>query len=220
MPKIVARSLVAGFAASLILSTGCSTIAGTGALAGGGIGSVAGALVGAATGNPKTGALLGGALGAGVGGAIGADADYEKEKRADQKDIAQAQAQAQAAIANAPLSRGPLSVGEIVQMSTADAAGKRVSDDILISYIRTTNSTYNLTPQDLQYLQSAGVSDVVVKEMLASRNRPQTRYISDPSPRTVIVREPPPVVVYERPYYGPVFMRPAPPPGLWIHGRL
>jgi len=207
--KIVAVTFVAGGAAA---SGGCATQAGTGALAGGGIGAGLGALVGSATGNPRAGAAIGGVLGAGVGTAVGADADAEKANRANDLAVAQANA----AEANAPASRGPLSIDDVVRMSKADG---RVSDDVIVNYIRTSNSVYNLQPQDLQYLSANGVSERVIIEMNNTRNRTPTRIVAEPRTRTVIVREPAPY--YYDPYYpGPVFMRPAPPPAVFIRARF
>ena len=196
------------------VSGGCSTHAGTGALAGGGIGAGLGALVGSATGNAKAGAAIGGVLGAGVGTAVGADADQEKSNRANDLAVAQANA----AEANAPLSRGPLTVEDVIRMSKTDpASNTRVSDDVIINYIRTSNSVYNLQPQDLQYLSANGVSERVVIEMTNTRNRTQTRIVSEPRTRTVIVREPAPY--FYDPYYPPpVYVRPA--SGVYIRGRF
>ena len=214
---IVTKFGIKVIAFGMLVSAGCSTMSNTGkgALAGGALGTGAGALVGMATGNPKTGAVVGGLLGTGVGAAIGSDADYKEKERADQRDIAQAQA----AEANAPISRGPLSVEDVIAMSKVNpATNSRVSDDILIQYIRSTNSQYNLSPGDLQFLTANGVSDRVIQEMMATRNRPVTRVV--PSPRTVYVQQPQPVVVYEQPYYPPYYYRHAPPPGVWIGGRI
>jgi hypothetical protein len=191
--------------AALAASGGCATQAGTGALAGTGVGAGIGALVGSATGSPEAGAAIGGVLGAGVGTAIGAEADQEQYRR--NTDVAIAQANA--AEANAPISRGPLSVEDVIRMSRPDPNnGSRVGDEVLINYIRTSGSVYNLQPSDLQYLSANGVSERVIIEMTNTRTRPQTRIVSGP-PRvqTVIVREPPPV--FYDPYYpGPMFVGP------------
>ena len=197
------------------VSGGCATHAGTGALAGGGIGAGLGALVGSATGNPQAGAAIGGVLGAGVGTAVGADADAEKANRANDLAIAQANASE----ANAPMNRGPLSVDDVIRMSKLDAAtNTRVSDEVIINYIRTSNSVYNLLPQDLQYLSANGVSERVIIEMNNTRGRTPTRIVSEPvRTRTVIVREPSPY--YYDPYYPPpIYVRPA--SGVYIRGRF
>ena len=197
-----------------VASGGCATQAGTGALAGGGIGAGLGALVGHATGNPGAGAAIGGVLGAGVGTAVGAEADADKANRA--ADVAVAQANA--AEANAPINRGPLSVEDVIRMGKVDpATNTRVSDDVIINYIRTSNSVYNLQPGDLQYLSANGVSERVIIEMNNTRNRTPTRIVREPT-RTVIIREPTPY--YYDPYYPPppVYVRPA--SGVYIRGRF
>ncbi len=206
---------VAAFAVAALSagSGGCATQAGTGALAGGGIGAGVGALIGSATGNPEAGAAIGGILGAGVGTAVGAEADADKANRA--ADVAVAQANA--AEANAPTSRGPLSVEDVIRMSRVDpATNTRVSDDVILNYLRTSNSVYNLQPADLQYLSSSGVSERVIIEMTNSRGRTATRIVREPT-RTVIIREPSPY--YYDPYCPqPIYVRPA--SGVYLRGRF
>ena len=213
------RFLLPALALAALSPVGCETMSNTGkgATAGSLIGGAVGTGLGLATGNPRTGAAIGVLAGAGIGGAVGAEKDNALAEKKLDRDIAQAQA----AEANAPVSRGPLSVAEVMQMSRGDAAGAgKVSDDIIIGYIRSTGSQYNLTPQDLRDLTANGVSDRVIQEMMASHNRPT------PGPRTVVIRErePRPVVVYERPYYDPwgppVYYRPAPPMGVGFYGRI
>ena len=182
---------------------------------GGGIGAGLGALVGSATGNPQAGAAIGGVLGAGVGTAVGAEADADKANRATDLAVAQAHASE----ANAPMSRGPLSVEDVIRMGKLDpATNTRVSDDVIINYIRTSNSVYNLQPTDLQYLSANGVSERVIIEMNNTRNRTTTRIVGEPThTRTVIVREPSPY--YYDPYFPqPVYVRPA--SGVYIRGRF
>lgn len=180
--------------------TGCASMSetGKGAVGGSLIGSAVGTGIGLATKNPLAGAAIGGLAGAGIGGAIGAEKDEKARERADLKEIAQAEAQV--------ARRGPLAVAEVIQLSQPDATGKKMSDGVIIDYLRSTGSTFRLTPGDLRDLNAAGVSDPVIQEMLSSANRV-------PPPTRVVVREPRPVVVYERPYYdpwGPVYYRPAP----------
>jgi uncharacterized protein YcfJ len=188
--------------AGIVLSNaGCNSMAGTGAVAGGGIGAATGALIGHATGNPKTGAVLGTALGAGIGTAIGADADERKQKREDNIRLAEANA----AAANAPQFNGPLGMTDVIALSE-----QGVSDDVIISYLRQTNSTFRLSPNDLAYLREKKVTDRVVTEMINSTNRVAIR--PAPAPRTVIVQEPPQTVIIERPWR-PYYYAPPPPLG-------
>lgn len=198
------RGIAVAAAAWVGLSTGCSSMSNTasGGLAGGAIGAGAGTLIGAATGNPKTGAVVGGLLGAGVGTAVGADADRQEraEIRRTHAEVAQAQAAAQP---------GPLSMDDVVNMSRPNPqTGAKVSDDVLVDYIRTSRTRFDLTPADIRYLTDSGVSDRVVREMMNTKTARVA--IAPPPPRTVVVQEP--VVVYERPWYRPVYVAPPPPP--------
>jgi hypothetical protein len=211
------RITVALLALGSTLATGCETMrenrnAATGAGVGGLIGAGVGTVGGAATGNPRTGAAVGAALGAGTGAAIGAEADYDERERKDAVRLAEAEA----AIANGPGPNGPVGMTDVVQMANAQPP---VSDEVIISYLRKNGGSFNLSPSDIAYLKQNRVSDRVVNEMINCRP-PQAGV--RPGPRTVVVREPyvpPPVVVYERPYYWgphcwgprPVYVAPPPP---------
>ena len=169
----------------LWLLTGCDSMSHTdkGVLGGGAIGAGAGALIGSATGHTGAGAAIGAGVGALSGGLIGNEIDQSEKKQ-----------EAQLAAATAPV-RGPLSLPEIAQM-----AQQGISDQVIITQIRTTRSVYNLAPSDIQWLKQSGVSDAVVIEMQATATR-----VPGPPPR-----------VYARPYYyaqpDVVVVEPAPPP--------
>ena len=167
----------------LSLLTGCESMSHTdkGVLGGGAIGAGTGALIGSATGHAGAGAAIGGAVGALSGGLIGNEIDQSERKT-----------QAQLTAATTPV-QGPLSLPEIAQM-----AQQQISDSVIITQIRATRSLYNLSPQDIQWLKSQGVSDAVVMEMQATATR-----VPGPGPR-----------VYARPYYNPdvVVVEPYPPP--------
>jgi hypothetical protein len=77
-------------------------------------------------------------------------------------------------------------------------AQQGISDAVIITQIRSTQSVYMLGPPDIQWLKSQGVSDAVVMEMQATATR-----VPGPQPR-----------VYARPYYHPdvVVVDPYPPP--------
>jgi hypothetical protein len=155
------------------LICGCSSMNNTegGAAAGGLLGAGTGALIGQATGHTGAGALIGAGVGAVSGGLIGHAVD-ESEKR-------------QAALA----ARGTLGTTDIVQMAQA-----HVSDEVIISQIRTTGSVFRLSSNDTIWLKQQGVSDAVVTEMLASANRvPRRVYSGAPVyAEPVYVAEPPP----------------------------
>jgi hypothetical protein len=171
----------------LWILTGCESMTHTekGVLGGGAIGAGTGALIGSATGHTGAGAAIGAAVGGLTGGLIGNDIEQTEKKQ-----------EAQLAAATAPV-RGPLSLPEIAQM-----AQQGISDQVIIGQIRTTRSVYNLTPADIQWLKSQGVSDPVVLEMQAT-----------------VTRVPgPPARVYARPYYQPdvVVVEPYPPPPVGV----
>jgi Glycine zipper len=165
----------------LLLSGGCASMSNTdkGVLAGGGLGAGTGALIGSATGHTGLGAAVGGIVGAVSGGLVGNAVDNAEKK-----------AEARALAANAPPALQPT---DIVQM-----AYQHVSDDIIISQIRSTGSVYHLTAQEIVWLKQNGVSDVVIHEMQATATRPVRRVYS-PAPaypavyeRVYVVEPPPP----------------------------
>jgi Glycine zipper len=187
--RILAVAIVCAVAP---ITTGCSSMSHTGqdALVGGGLGAVSGAIIDKATGGKGgTGAIVGGIAGAAIGGAIG------NEK--DQKEKAVLQAQAVA-------SANQMRIDEVIQMSQS-----KLSDDVIITRIRTTNSAFNLTADDLRMLSTNGVSDAVINEMQSRRPEayPRTRYVAVPA-------GPPPVFVQPAPVY--VYGPPPPPIGVGV----
>lgn len=183
---------------SALAGTGCSTMNNTekGALVGGGVGAVVGTAIGAATGNPRTGAAVG-ALGGTALGALAGNKEDRKEQSIERAELQQAAA-AQATY---------LGTADVVNLS------KQGTDpDVIIAQIRNTNSTYNLSTGDIQYLTGEGVSPKVIRAMQDSRVA-----VVSPRQRPVIVREvPPPAVIIERPVY-PIYA--PPPPAVVFHGR-
>jgi Glycine zipper len=185
--------------AVLPFGVGCSSMSNTGkdALIGGGLGAGAGALIDRATGGKGgTGAIVGGAAGALIGGAIGNEQD-QKEKKA-------AQAQAYAA------AHPPVTVDDVIRLTQ-----ERTSEAIIINQIRSTNSSYQLTTEDVERLNASGVSQAVIIEMQNRRGdvAPRTRYVAVPA-------APPPAVIYAAP--APVIYAPPPPPvgvGVIIRSR-
>lgn len=174
-----AHILVALVAVALL--SGCATMTPTerGIGTGGLIGAGTGALIGKATGNAGAGALLGAGLGALTGGLIG-NAVEESEARTEARLAAHAEP-----------ARGPLGLTDVAQMAQA-----QISDSVIISQIRATGSTFQLSPTDTIWLKQQGVSDAVIQEMLASACRP---------PRRIYTATP----VYTRPIY---IVEPCPPP--------
>jgi len=161
-----------------------------GALFGGLLGAGTGALVGGATGNAGAGAALGAGLGA-LGGAAVGDAIDESEA----KNRALIEAQLGRAVP-----AGSVTISEVLAMTRAN-----VQDDLIINHIRAHGMTAPPTANDLITLQQNGVSPRVVEAMQAS---PPPM----PASRTVIVREPAPVVVRA---YDPYWCPPRPHYYVW-----
>jgi hypothetical protein len=194
---------VAAVLATSPFVTGCASSSKTaqGAGIGGAIGAGTGALIGKATnGKAGQGALVGGLIGAGVGGLIGNEED-QRDKRATEARVQQAEAQAHAAATQ-------MGIADVIQW-----AKEGRSDRVIINQIRTTGSTYQLSTEDVRLLSSNGVSDDVITEM---QNRRPDMY-----PRRRLVPVAPAPVIYGPP--PPVYVVPAPPPppgfGVGVHFR-
>jgi hypothetical protein len=141
--------------------------AGTGGL----IGAGTGALIGQASGHTGAGALIGAGVGALTGGLIGNAVDKSEEKAA-------------IAAANAPHGLG---ITDVASMAQA-----HVSDDVIISQIRATDSAFKLSSNDIVWLKQSGVSDGVIQEMQATAYRYPRRVYAEP---VYVVEPPPPVSV-------------------------
>lgn len=168
-----------GILLTAFLATGCETATGRGALIGGG----AGAGIGALAGGPR-GAVIGAATGALVGGAVGNDMDRHDRI---EKDRRLASAEAQAA-ANAQPAMG---MADVIQMTR-----EGMDQNVIINQIRSTNSSFILSVEDLRMLQANNVSPRVIEEM--QMRRPATRVVQ---PRYVYPPPPGPYVgvgVYAR----------------------
>jgi len=160
--------------AFVCLSTGCESMSNT--AAGGLIGAGTGAGLGALAGGGK-GALIGGLAGGLVGGAVGNSMD-QQQKAATQQQLAAAEAARNAV--------PPVGMSDVIQMTRSG-----MSDGVIITQIRNSGSTYQLSLEDLRTLQANSVSQAVIYEM-------QSR--------------PPVVRVAPRPYYGPGYYYAPPPP--------
>lgn len=197
----VMRAVVlAGLAAGGLGSAGCSSLNNTetGALVGGGTGAVLGAGIAAVTGNnPLVGAGLGAGAG-GLGGALVGNAADKQEKR--DREVQQA-----VAVASAQAQAQRMGVFDVIHLAQGGH-----DDTVIINQIRTTGSTFQLTPSDLDALKQNGVSPRVIAEMQVARGPSPLgpRVVQPASSTTVIYAEqpvypyyPPPVVV--RPVYVP-----------------
>lgn len=155
--------------------------AGTGALAGGAIGATSGALIGGRTGRSGEGALIGGAIGLITGGLIGHSMDQD----------ARARLRAQAPQTYARVDQGqPLAVADVKAMVKA-----KISDDVIMSQIRSTHTVYRLSAPDIIDLNENGVSQKLTEFMI---NTPITNAGAPaPAPQAVYAVEPPPPPLVE-----------------------
>lgn len=176
------KSAVPGLLGPLALAVcGCEGLSHTenGALVGGGLGAATGAVIAKGMGrNGLPGAAIGGAIGALGGAAIGHAADQSEKKQA-QAEVARAQ----------------LAMADIVQM-----AQQHISDQVIVTQIRTSGSVFHLDGQQISYLKVNGVSDSVIIEMQETARRvPRRVYAEAPVERVYVVEQapppPPPVAV-------------------------
>ncbi len=171
-----------------VANSGCEGMSHSerGALGGGAIGAGIGALAGKAIAGGHGGATAGAAIGGATGLLAGAIAGNAADKREEKRDVAIAQAQAQAAV-----TQSANMMEEVLEMTR-----QHTSDSVIITRVRTSGVVFHLTASDITNLKAQGVSDSVVNEMMATATRVPTRrvYVDQP----VIVRERP-VYVYDEP---------------------
>lgn len=164
-----------------------------GTILGGALGAVTGAIVGGKKHGGQD-ALIGAGVGAVTGNLLGRSKDRVDEQRAASgaAAVGQLNQQAQAmAVTNY----------DLLQMTRAG-----VSEDVIISTMRSRGARIDLSPQAIITLKQQGVSDRVLmaaQDMSAGRG-----YVAGAPAPVAIVRElpPPPTVIFEpawRPYYYP-----------------
>lgn len=133
----------------ILILVGCATNTGTGAIAGCTLGAGVGGLAGG-----NQGALIGGAAGAIAGGLFGAVLDEQDRKvmeRSSPRTVDR-------------MDRGePLTINDVIKLSQGG-----VSDDSILTYMRDTGSTYNLSQAQIRRLHDAGTSQRVINYMLDS----------------------------------------------------
>lgn len=176
---------IAGAVLAVVL-TGCESPdgqqnrTGTGALIGGAVGAAAGGLIGSTShhnsgANAAAGALIGGAIGAMTGGSIGHSLDQEE----------QARLRARAPQTDQRVEHGqPLGIAEVKVMTKSG-----ISDDVIISQIRTTHTLYQLSAADIIDLNKSGVSQKLIDYMI---NTPNTAGTTVMQAETVVLTQPPP----------------------------
>src|SRR5712692_4432729 len=85
---------------------------------------------------------------------------------ANTTDRSEQKPEAQLVAATAPAPQGPLGLTEVAHM-----AQSHVSDEVIVSQIRSTEAVFQLSAGDTIWLKQNGVSDAVVQEMLLTANR-------------------------------------------------
>jgi hypothetical protein len=167
------------------------------------LGGVMGAITGAVIGGRKHGgqdALIGAGVGAITGNLVGRSKDRADEQRAAAGAAAVGQMNAQAAAT-------AVTNYDLLQMAHAG-----ISDDVIISTMRSRGARVDLSPQALIALRQQGVSDRIViaaqqmgngQGYVAGAPPYGTTVVSEiPPPPAVIVERPYPYWYYPRPYYG------------------
>lgn len=177
------HELVLAVLAAAVLLAGCESPydgspdrTGTGALAGGAIGAASGALIGSASGHAGQGALIGSAVGLITGGLIGHSMDQEQQARLRSQSPQTYQRVEQGQ---------PLGLADVKAMAKAG-----ISDEVIISQIRTTHTVYHLSAADIIELNGAGVSQKVIDFMINTATSANTG--ARPTAEVVVQQAPPP----------------------------
>src|SRR4051794_36851890 len=155
------------------------------------LGGVMGAITGAVIGGRKHGgqdALIGAGVGAVTGNLLGRSKDRTDEQRAAAGQAAVNQLNQQAAAT-------AVTNYDLLQMSHAG-----ISDDVIISTMRSRGARIDLSPQALIALRQQGVSDRIV--IAAQQMSGGQGYVAGAPVGPTVVSEipPPPAVIVERPY--------------------
>jgi hypothetical protein len=165
-----------------------------GAVVGGALGAITGAAVSGRNNRPEN-ALIGAGIGALTGGLLGNAKDRADEQRA-------AGGRAVVAGMNQQAAAAAVTNYDLVEMTRAG-----VSEDLIISTMRSRGVRMDLSPQAVVSLKQQGISDRVV---LAAQDMVRSPVYA-PAPVAVVREVPPPaVIVRPYPYYAPVY-------GPWYH---
>ncbi len=134
---------------------GCETKAQTGAAAGAGGGALLGGVIGHQSGHAAGGAVIGGLLGAGGGYLAGNQMDKNDRKKEKERDRA---------LESRPSSSA---VAAVTKQDVINWSARNTSDDVIISRLRQSGSTFYLTAADEKELRDNGVSPRVIDAMRA-----------------------------------------------------
>jgi hypothetical protein len=176
----------------------------SGTILGGAMGAITGAVIGGKRHGGQD-ALIGAGVGAVTGNLLGRSKDAADERRAANGAAAVGQLNAQAAAT-------AVSNYDILQMSQAG-----LSDDVIISTMRSRGARVDLSPQALIALKQQGVSDRVV--VAAQQMGAAPGYIPPAGvPVTTVISEvPPPPAVIVAPAYRPYYYGYGPRPYYHYH---
>lgn len=144
--RVMALVLVGALSAMLVGCQSTQTHAVEGSIIGGLLGAGAGYAIGKQSGHGAEGAGIGAAVGALGGGLIGG----QMEKKGAEQNTA----------GSTSSSSNQMAMQQIVDLSR-----QGVNDDVIIDRIHLSNSRYNLTAQDIDYLKQQGVSQRVIEAM-------------------------------------------------------
>ncbi|MDD5730217.1 MAG: glycine zipper 2TM domain-containing protein [Candidatus Omnitrophica bacterium] len=140
----------------ILLNAGCQdtkTRAVEGGVIGGLLGATAGGIIGHQTHHGGEGAAIGLAAGAATGAIVGSQIQKPGQQTAAQAAAPQQQQQQYE-------NPNQMSIQQVAQL-----AKQGIHEDVIIDKIRLSNSKYNLTPDDINYLKSQGVSQKVISVM-------------------------------------------------------
>ena len=158
-----------------------------GTIVGGALGAITGAAV-AGRHDRGAGALIGAGVGAVTGNLLGRSKDANDERRAAVGAAAVGQMNQQAAAA-------AVTNYDLQQMTSAG-----ISEDVIISTMRSRGARVDLSPQALIAFKQQGVSDRVI--MAAQQMGAAPSYYQPPGP-TIVSEMPPPPTVIVAPVYRP-----------------
>jgi uncharacterized protein YcfJ len=156
MRRIICLTVVGMF---LFCSLGCNTTnnTGEGAVIGGLVGATAGGIIGHNDDrHGGEGAAIGAAAGALTGALIGSQIKKQPVQQATQSNTAAQPGQT-------------VNPNQISLQQVAGLAKQGVHEDVIIDKIRLSNSRYNLTSADIDYLKKEGVSQKVIDAMQAQK---------------------------------------------------
>jgi Glycine zipper len=157
----------------------------SGTVMGGAFGAVTGAIIGGKK-DRGEGALIGAGVGALTGNLLGRAKDRTDEHRA-------AVGGAVAAHANQQAAAMAITNYDVISMTRAG-----VSDDVIISTMRSRGARLDLSPQALISLKQSGVNDRVLLAAQDMNNGPA--YVYGPPPPVVVHEVPPTVIVRPSPW--------------------